>query len=461
MGKPGRPAKKRGLLAKKKRVTHRRTFSAFDKGVVVGRLIAAKNAGTVFNAAEIGRDKNGDNKGGTWVNRSAICNVVKKYKAGTLMPPTQPHAAPPGTPLTEKAKKIQKRRKLAASNALKRTRAEDDTERPLYETQRDIRESLPAALRPSSDTTIGRDLRAEGVYWLSTARTPCLGPEWRKLRLAYCTATPKLFPASKYAHLMLASDESLFNVNNGHSRKEYRRRKMRPMQVKTRKYPASVMVWVVVGKHYRTIVVHAPEGDDDDDAAAIFKTKKEMVEKEKIQLKHGVSATKRYTMRELEDLTTPAQIQWMDLERRFNLNRKSKGVNRFAHCHQCLEKVKKDLNGADHVILEDNAKIHTSCYTRLYRKHLNLKYIPGHPADSADLNPCEHAFSWVKKRVSFRGAPTKARLIKAIEEEFKKIPQKTMDNWIDSYWTRMAACKKAKGDWVGEHECRRPGKRKR
>ena len=59
--------------------------------------------------------------------------------------------------------------------------------------------------------------------------------------------------------------------------------------------------------------------------------------------------------------------------------------------------------------------------------------------------------------LSFCGPPDKAALIRVIEAEFKKVPQKVMDKWIDSYWTRMEACKKAKGEWVGEHECRRPG----
>ena len=451
MAKLGRPAKARGLLAKEKRITHRRSFGAIQKGIVIGQLIAAKKAGTELNAAEVGRSVH--------AHRSAVGEVVKKYNAGTLMPPTQPHAAAVSAPLTVK---IKKRREHVRKSAVKRCRAEDGTERPVYVTRKEIRESLPVALRPTSVTTIGRDLRAEGIYYLNTVSTPCLGPEWKKLRTAYCKDTPKQFPASKFASIMIATDESLFNINNSHScAKEYRTRKMRPMQRKRRKFPASVMVWAAVGKKYRTIVVHVPgEDDDDDDDTVLYKTKQQMVEKEKIQLKH-VSATKRYTLKELEMLSPAAQREWMDLERRFNVGRPSKGVNRFAHCHQCLGKIKDDLKGAEHVILEDNAKIHTSCYTKLYRHHLKLKYIPGHPADSADLNPCEHAFAWLKRKVSFRGPPTKAALIAAIQQEFKKIPQKCIDSWVDSYWTRMAACLKEKGDWVGERECRRPIKRQR
>ena len=445
MGKPGRP-RKRGILVKEKRVARRR-FLPLQKGIVVGRLIEAQNAGKKFNGAAVGRTLG--------VRRNAVSSVVKAFKAGLLMPPTQPAPAAAAN-LTAIQVRIKERRKLVKKEALKRTRADDDTVRPVHETQRDIRNALPPNLRPSHDATIGRDLRAEKVYWLSTVQTPCSGPEEKKIRTAYCTATPKKFPAKKFAQLRVVTDESQFNINNNHSRKEYRTRNMKPMQVKTLKFPDSVMIYVAFSKNYRSIVVHCPDGNDVDKDAVVYKTKALMVAGEKINLKSGVSATKRYTMAELNLLPKAAKLEWMELERRFNENRRSKGVNRFAHCHECLQKLKNDLNGADHLILEDNAKIHTACYTKLYREKLFLKFIPGHPADSADLNPCEHVFAWLKKNVSFRGAPTKAALIKMIQEEFRKIPQKVMDNWIDSYLTRMEACKKAKGDWVGERECRRP-----
>ena len=447
MGKPGRPRKKKGLLVKVKRAA-RRPFPAVQKGVVAGRFLEAQDAGGKFNMAAEGRK--------VGVSRNAVSMAIKAYKAGLLMPPTQPAAAAAAVKPTATQALIRERRKIVKKTALKRTRAEDDTVRPVCATQKEIREALPAKLRPSSDATIGRDLRAEGIFWLSTARSPCHGTEAKKKRLAYCTATPKQFPAEKFAPLLLVSDESLFNVNNNHSRKEYRTRKMKPTQVKMHKYPDSAMVYTWFGKEYRGIHVHCHDQDDVDDDAVLYKTKAQMVVAEKIVLKH-ISATKRYTMAELELLPGAAKREWMDLERRFNLNRPSKGVNRFAHCHQCLQKIKDELKGADHLILEDNAKIHTSCYTKLYRAELKLKCVPGHPADSADLNPCEHVFSWLKKNVSFRGAPNKAALVKMIQEEFKKIPQKVMDGWIDTYWTRMEACRKAKGDWVGERECRRAG----
>ena len=408
----------------------------------------AQDAGRKFNMAAAGR-KYG-------VRRNAVSMVIKALKAGMLMPPTQPATAaaanPTATQLHQKS-----RSKLIKKLALQRTRAEDDTVRPVYATQREIREALPLKFRPSSDATISRDLRAEEVYWLSTVRTPCNGPEAKKIRTAYCTATPKQYPAAKFAPLLAVADESQFNVNNNHSRKEYRMTHMKPMEVKMKKFPDSVMVYVAFSKNFRSITVHVSDKKEIDPDAVLYKTKAEMVRAENIQLPCGVSPTKRYTWAQVEALPAKAKREWMMLERKFNLNRPSKGVNRFAHCHKCLEALKEKLKGADHLILEDNAKIHTSIYTKLYAAELKLKFVEGHPANSADLNPCEHVFAWLKKHVSFCGPPDKAALIRVIEAEFKKIPQKVMDKWIDSYWTRMEACKKAKGEWVGEHECRRPG----
>ena len=259
MGKPGRPRKKKGLLVKDKRVA-RRPFPAVQKGIVAGRFMESQDAGRKFNMAAAGR-KYG-------VRRNAVSMVIKALKAGMLMPPTQPAAAAAAVPTATQAL-IQERRKIVKKTALKRTRAEDDTVRPVCATQKEIREALPAKLRPSSDATIGRDLRAEGIYWLSTARSPCHDAEAKKKRLAYCTTTPKQFPAEKFAPLLLVSDESLFNVNNNHSRKEYRTRKMKPTQVKVHKYPDSVMVYTWFGKNYRGIHVHVPGQDDVDDNAVL------------------------------------------------------------------------------------------------------------------------------------------------------------------------------------------------
>lgn len=146
----------------------------------------------------------------------------------------------------------------------------------------------------------------------------------------------------------------------------------------------------------------------------------------------------------------------MRLERQFNIGKKKRGVSRFEHCHQCLHQMGNALKGKRHVILQDNAKIHTSCYSTLYSNHLKLRYIPNHPAHSCDLNPCEHVWAWLKKRISFRGPPSKDALIRAIKEEFEKIPQRTIDKWVDSYWERMKICSERNGDWVGERECRKP-----
>ena len=449
MARLGRPAKKRGLLAKQKRITHRRSIGPLEKGIVIGQFLAAEKSKTVFNASEAARSVKAYPK--------VVGEAIKNFKSGKLMPLTQPAAAE--SSVSVKTTLIGKRRECVRKNAVKRCRAEDGTPRPVYATQKDLLDSLPPNLRPTSTTTISRDLRAEGVYWLSTVSTPCLGPAWRKKRVAYCKETPKLYPSATYAPLLIATDESMLNVNNAHScKKEYRTRAMRPMQRKKIKFPPQVMIWTAVSKKMRKIVVHVPdeddEEDDDDPPKVVYKTKKIMVEAEKIVLKH-VSETKRYTMKELDMLPKRAQLEWLELERRFNAHKPTKGVNRFDHCHKCLGALKDELNGADHLILEDNAKIHTSCYTKLYRKHLGLKYVDNHPADAADLNPCEHVFAWVKKKVAFRGPPTKEALIKAITEEFRKIPQHCIDAWIDSWWTRMEACKKANGEWVGERECRR------
>ena len=132
------------------------------------------------------------------------------------MPATQPAAL--SEQASAKKALIAKRRPEVKRFATKRVRADDGTVRAEYPTQEMIRTALPPALRPTSVATISRDLRVEGVFLRNTVRSPCLGPEWKKLRKDYCTATPKNFPASKYAELLVVADESLLHLNFGNQK---------------------------------------------------------------------------------------------------------------------------------------------------------------------------------------------------------------------------------------------------
>jgi transposase len=215
------------------------------------------------------------------------------------------------------------------------------------------------------------------------------------------------------------------------------------------------MVWVCIGKNYRNIVVHEEENDEDGDTSAgQWASREDMVKK--CRMKAGdINLNKRYTKQQLLNLTPEQQRQWLRVEWRWNRG-KGKGVNSFDHCHRCLGPLAAAVKGTKHIVLEDNACIHTSNYSTVFKLHHKLKMLEGHPPMCCDLNPCEFVWGRMKEKVSFRGPPTLTALVKAVKDEFNAIPQCVVDKWVATYWTRLQCCVDKKGDWVGAKECRVP-----
>jgi transposase len=225
------------------------------------------------------------------------------------------------------------------------------------------------------------------------------------------------------------------------------------MQIKKEGYPKTVMVWAAIGNKFRHIVVHVDD-DEGDVKAGVWADKAEMVKKEK--LPHSlVDVTKRYTKKQLLGLTYQAQAQWLEIEYRWGRGKKS-GVDSYDHCRRCLVPTANAVHGTHHLILEDNARIHTSNYSTLFKLNQKLNMLEGHPASSCDLNPCEHVWARLKDTVSFLGPPTVKDMASAIVKEFKAIPQGTVKKWMASYWSRLESCVERRGDWVGARECRVP-----
>ena len=97
-------------------------------------------------------------------------------------------------------------------------------------------------------------------------------------------------------------------------------------------------------------------------------------------------------------------------------------------------------------ILEDNAPIHTSSLNRSKGQSLNLSFI-NHPPLSPDLNPIEHTWSMLKRRMSKlqRQPNTLQELFIAAQACWHDIPQQDIDNCIDSMGRRLQAVINASG----------------
>jgi hypothetical protein len=102
--------------------------------------------------------------------------------------------------------------------------------------------------------------------------------------------------------------------------------------------------------------------------------------------------------------------------------------------------------GDQSMLMHDNAKPHTARITREYLVEAGLRVLEW-PACSPDLNPIEHLWDELKRRVR-AGVPVGTsipELMVAVEEEWHNIPQERIVNLIRSMPNRMQAVVKARG----------------
>jgi len=90
------------------------------------------------------------------------------------------------------------------------------------------------------------------------------------------------------------------------------------------------------------------------------------------------------------------------------------------------------------VFQQDNAPAHRAWLTQLFLVSLGVQILPW-PACSADLNPIEHVWDILGRRVQQRGCQNLNQLFSALKEEWEAIPQEQLDNLISSLPRRVGA----------------------
>ena len=96
---------------------------------------------------------------------------------------------------------------------------------------------------------------------------------------------------------------------------------------------------------------------------------------------------------------------------------------------------------------DDNAlAAHRAILVRTFKERVGIQSIPW-PARSPDLNPIEHLWDTLKRRVRQRSPqPTSLQQLSvAVTEEWNSIPQTAIDNLIDSMTSRVGAVIQAEG----------------
>ncbi|GBN41751.1 hypothetical protein AVEN_129756-1 [Araneus ventricosus] len=102
--------------------------------------------------------------------------------------------------------------------------------------------------------------------------------------------------------------------------------------------------------------------------------------------------------------------------------------------------------GTDSLFMDDNARQHRA---RLVRSYLESETIPqmGWPARSPDLNPIEHVWDMLGRRIPSRSVRpgTLHELQQALLQEWALLPQQAINDTIVSMPRRCQACISARG----------------
>ncbi|GBM33382.1 hypothetical protein AVEN_169916-1 [Araneus ventricosus] len=128
---------------------------------------------------------------------------------------------------------------------------------------------------------------------------------------------------------------------------------------------------------------------------------------------------------------------------------------RWGFCHSCpisrrnpnpLVRPFIAAMGTDAIFMDNNARPHRA---RLVRSYLESETIPqmAWPARSPDLNPVEHVWDMLGRRIAVRSVPPGAlqELQQALLHEWALLPQQAINDTIASMPCRCQACISARG----------------
>lgn len=100
--------------------------------------------------------------------------------------------------------------------------------------------------------------------------------------------------------------------------------------------------------------------------------------------------------------------------------------------------------GRGFVFQQDNDPKHTAALIRQWFERRRVQVLKW-PSQSPDLNPIEHLWEELERRMKGKKARNAAEKFAQLEEAWKSIPQATIDNLLDSMPRRCKAVIDAKG----------------
>ena len=96
--------------------------------------------------------------------------------------------------------------------------------------------------------------------------------------------------------------------------------------------------------------------------------------------------------------------------------------------------------------MHDNARLHVARICRQFLNRNNVKVLPW-PAVSRNMNPIEHTWNYLGRKVRARGNLHNLRdLENASMQEWNNIPNVVIRRYVRSMRGRLAACSSSRGD---------------
>ncbi|KAI5154211.1 hypothetical protein ENBRE01_3336 [Enteropsectra breve] len=107
------------------------------------------------------------------------------------------------------------------------------------------------------------------------------------------------------------------------------------------------------------------------------------------------------------------------------------------------------LEHRDIILQQDNDPKHTSKKSKAFYERYNVNVMPW-PSCSPDLNPIEHVWDYVDRRVRSRDVQpqTLEELELAISEEWYAVPDKYIQDLYEGYERRLMAVVVARGGYT-------------
>lgn len=284
---------------------------------------------------------------------------------------------PPGLPRGRAAAMVLRRRRVVA--LVTQLAGPRGHQKPRYASCRAIARQLGLRGYATSASTVRRDLRARGYVARKRCKVPNRQVGDAARRLVFCT-TPQ-----PPGCLMLFSDEKYFDVNDHGAPWQWVLHGHSTIPRQFSRWAPAVMVWGCIGVGVKELVIFS------------------------------------------EGTRVTAQI----------------------YKFKCLQRVLVPLltargwleGGTDvHTFMQDGARVHTANAVMAYLVSKNVAVLPNWPPRSPKLNPIEHFWALIQRKVSDRGPRNRDELVRFIEECWAAFPQSEIDHLVLSWDQRLDDC---------------------